>query len=228
MENHIFIVFFKIGDRMINQNSNNSQFRFLPKFIVLMASATIATISSPVAIAQTAKPSAISNIFNIKGEQVGTATFTQTPVGVMVALKVKNLTQGQHMVHLHENGKCDAPDFKTSGNHFDPIDMDDEAHEQHMHHQHESEKHEEGKHKPAGDLPNIIVNQDGHGSLTAILPSLTLGSGKNSLLKQGGTSILIHAGANGKSTIPNVDYKTRIACGIIDNIHAKTFSEELK
>jgi Cu-Zn family superoxide dismutase len=47
------------------------------------------------------------------------------------------------------------------------------------------------------------------------MSKLTLGMGPNSLLKQGGTAIVIHAGANGKSTIPNVDYKTRIACGVV-------------
>jgi superoxide dismutase, Cu-Zn family len=196
---------------MINQHSHKISSRFASKVAVLLSCVTLATIATTtVAIAQTAKSKATSNIFNVKGEQVGTATFTQTPLGVTISLKVRNLAKGEHMIHVHENGKCDAPDFKTSGNHFDPEDMDDEHEHEHMHN-----KHEEGKHKPAGDLPNIIVKQDGTGSLNAILPELSLGSGKNSLLKQGGTSIIIHAGANGKSTMPKVDYKTRIACGVI-------------
>jgi len=189
--------------------SHNFPTRLTSKFTALLSCTAITVIATTtVAIAQTTPPTASSRIFNIKGELVGTATFIQTPVGVKVDLKVQNLAQGEHMVHLHEKGKCDAPDFKTSGDHFDPMEEEEDA--THLHN-----KHNESKHKPAGDLPNIIVKQDGNGSLTAILPKLTLGSGKNSLLKHGGTSILIHAGANGKSTIPNVDYKTRIACGII-------------
>jgi len=189
--------------------SQNFPSRLTSKFVALLSCSTITMIATTtVAIAQTPQLTASSRIFNVKGELVGTATFIQTPLGVKVDLKVQNLAQGDHMVHLHEKGKCDAPDFKTSGDHFDP--MDDEEDATHLHN-----KHNESKHKPAGDLPNIIVKQDGNGSLTAILPKLTLGSGRNSLLKHGGTSILIHAGANGKSTIPNVDYKTRIACGII-------------
>ncbi len=192
--------------------SHNLAPRFTSKFTALLSCTAITMIATTsVAIAQPTQPKASSRIFNVKGELVGTATFTQTPLGVKVDLKVQNLAQGEHMVHLHEKGKCDAPRFQTSGDHFDPKDMDDDEEDStHRHH-----KHEEGKHKPAGDLPNIIVKQDGNGALTAILPKLTLGSGKNSLLKHGGTSIIIHAGANGKSTIPNVDYKTRIACGII-------------
>jgi Cu-Zn family superoxide dismutase len=202
-------LFFKESDRMINSNPHKIPSRFAAKVAVLLSCVTLAMVTTTtVAIAQTAKPKAASSIFNVKGEQVGTATFTQTPLGVTVTIEVRNLAKGEHMVHVHENGKCDAPDFKTSGNHFAPTHMNHDH--EHMHHKNESDKH-----KPAGDLPNIIVKQDGTGSLTALLPALTLGSGKNSLLKQGGTSILIHAGANGKSTIPNVDYKTRIACGVI-------------
>ncbi len=184
--------------------------RLTSQFVALLSCSVITMIATTtVAIAQTTQIKTSSRIFNVKGELVGTATFTQTPLGVKVDLNVQNLAQGEHMVHLHEKGKCDAPDFKTSGNHFDPLDGEAEV-SNHLHN-----KHEDVKHKPAGDLPNIIVNLDGKGTLTALLPKLTLGSGKNSLLKQGGTSIIIHAGANGKSTIPNVDYKTRIACGII-------------
>ncbi|PZV17788.1 MAG: superoxide dismutase [Pseudanabaena sp.] len=196
---------------MINQHSHKIQSRFASKVAVLLSCVTLTTFTATtVAIAQTAEPKATASILNVKGELVGTATFAQTPLGVTVSLKVQNLAKGEHMVHVHEYGKCDAPDFKTSGNHFDPEDKDDEHDHEHMHN-----KHEEGKHKPTGDLPNIIVKQDGTGSLNAILPELTLGSGNNSLLKQGGTSIMIHAGADGKSTMPKVDYKTRIACGVI-------------
>ena len=206
-------LFFKESDRMINSYCNKIPFKFAAKVAVLLSCVTLTTATTTsVAIAQTAKTNATSSIFNVKGEQVGTATFTQTPLGVTVSLEVRNLAKGEHMVHVHENGKCDAPDFKTSGNHFAPAHMNRDH--EHMHHKHEADKH-----KPAGDLPNIIVKQDGTGSLTALLPALTLGSGNNSLLKQGDTSILIHAGANGKSTIPNVDYKTRIACGVIQPLN---------
>ncbi len=185
-------------------NHNNFQSQLASKFAVILSFVTLATFTTAVtAIAQ----NATARIFNVKGVQVGTATFIQTPLGVKVSLEVQNLTKGTHMMHIHENGKCDAPEFKTSGNHFDR--QDDDAQE-HMHN-----KHDEAKSKPAGDLPNIMVKLDGKGTLTALLSELSLGSGKNSLLKQGGTSIIIHAGADGKSTIPNVDYKTRIACGII-------------
>jgi Cu-Zn family superoxide dismutase len=164
--------------------------------------------------------SAIANIFDAKGKPIGTASFRQTKEGVQVNLQVRNLAKGAHMVHIHEHGKCDAPDFSTAGNHFAPQPQQMHHHSV-PHHQKHDQKHNDSQpmhsphHQPAGDLPNIMVNADGIGSLQAVLPDLTLGMGANSLLKEGGTAILIHAGADGISTIPNVDYKTRIACGVV-------------
>ncbi|MFM7599886.1 MAG: superoxide dismutase family protein [Pseudanabaena sp.] len=211
---------------MINSSKYQFQSKFVSKFVVLLPLIAMANLTSVnAAISKTLKSSASSQIFNAKGELVGTATFTQSTSGVKVTLQVQKLAQGEHMVHLHENGKCEAPDFKSAGRHFDPKrspmdDSHDHSHHMHNKHHHTHYKHEDMKHgttdhKPAGDLPNIMVRQDGTGTLTATLSELTLGTGRNSLLKKGGTAIVIHAGANGKSTIPNVDYKTRIACGVV-------------
>jgi Cu-Zn family superoxide dismutase len=198
---------------MINQK-NSFYNRLASKFAVILSCVTFATVTTTAgAIAQNAS----ARIFDNKGLQVGSAQFVQTSLGVQVSLEVQNLNMGEHMVHIHENGRCDAPEFKTSGKHFAPNHDhkdDHKDHDQHLHMMHN--KHEASKHKPAGDLPNIVVGGNGRGTLTAILSGLSLGTAKNSLLKQGGTSILIHAGANGKSTIPNLDYKTRIACGVIE------------
>jgi Cu-Zn family superoxide dismutase len=198
--------------------------RWIGRSLALLSCSTILPLtmmfpaSKAIASEQTSKPasSAISQIFDAKGELVGVATFLQTNMGVQVSLQVRNLAKGEHMVHIHEIGKCDAPDFSTSGRHFDPHGSHtDGKRSPHMHHKHETPKDSQGAHIPAGDLPNMMVMANGNGNLVAMLPNLTLGMGDTSLLKQGGTSILIHAGANGKSTIPNVDYKTRIACGVI-------------
>ena len=158
--------------------------------------------------------SAISRIFDANGELVGMATFLQTNMGIQVNIQVRNLNMGEHMVHIHEFGKCDAPDFSTAGRHFDP-QVKPVDHMQHKHETPKKDMNHQNAHVPAGDLPNIMVMRNGVGNLVAMLSSLTLDVGDNSLLKQGGTAIMIHAGANGKSTIPNVDYKTRIACGVI-------------
>lgn len=141
-----------------NKCQYHLQAKFASKFAAFLSYATITSLTSiNAAIAETVKPSASSQIFNAKGELVGTATFSQSASGVKVTLQVQKLSQGEHMVHLHENGKCEAPDFKSAGAHFDPkrSPMDNSHdhglnHMHNKHHHHIHDKHEEMKHGEIG------------------------------------------------------------------------------
>ncbi|WP_019498860.1 superoxide dismutase family protein [Pseudanabaena sp. PCC 6802] len=169
-------------------------------------------IALPIAIAlpatrTSAAPgkTATAKLLDAKKQAIGTVKFAETPKGLQATVEVKGLNPGEHAIHVHEFGKCDPPNFLSAGEHFDPSKTTKKP-------KHEAKT--KGK-TPAGDLPNIKVKSDGTGTLTAILPGLNLGNGSNSLLKPGGTAVIVHAGANGKSTIPGVDAKTRIACGVV-------------
>ena len=136
------------------------------------------------------------------GKTVGTAVLTQTAQGVAVGVEVSQLPPGSHGIHVHATGKCDPPDFKTAGGHFNP----------------QAKKHglksPEGAH--AGDLPNLVVGPDGTGKLSATLVGATLERGDPaSLLNPNGTSIVIHAKADDEVTDPAGNSGDRIACGII-------------
>ena len=168
------------------------------KFRAVVASATVAV---PLAILAAA-PSGRAVIKDAQGTEVGTASLTSADAGVKVEIKVSNLSPGQHGIHIHEMGKCEAPEFKSAGGHFNP----------------QKKKHgsqnPEGAH--AGDLENLTVGNDGKATATFIAKKATLGDGDGSLFGANGTAIVIHADPDDLKTDPAGKSGARIACGVIE------------
>lgn len=152
-------------------------------------------------LAVSAAPAAHAELKDAQGRTVGQAMFEETTEGVRVVLDAKNLPPGPHGFHVHETGKCDAPDFKTAGAHFNP------GKKQHGH------QNPKGPH--AGDLPNLEVSADGTGRASAVAAGATLGQGPTSLLKDGGTALVVHAKPDDGKTDPAGNAGARIACGIV-------------
>jgi superoxide dismutase, Cu-Zn family len=152
--------------------------------------------------ADKARKTATADLKDVKGQSVGVAKFTATKSGVEMSAKLMNLSPGVHAIHIHEAGKCDAPDFKTAGGHFNP------AGRKH------GMQNPEGHH--AGDLPNFTVDAKGKGTFKSTTQDVTLaGSGPTSLFRAGGTSVVIHEKADDMKTDPAGNAGTRIACGAI-------------
>jgi superoxide dismutase, Cu-Zn family len=141
------------------------------------------------------------DLINSQGMKIGDAMLTQGVSGVLIKVEAK-LPQGRHAIHIHEKSACDTPSFESAGGHFNPT----------------GKKHgflnPQGLH--AGDLPNVIVKEDGKLSAELFAPFVTLEQEQpNSLLKDGGTALVIHEGTDDYLTDPAGGAGKRIACGPI-------------
>lgn len=141
-------------------------------------------------------------IMNAEGKTIGSAKLTQEADNVRIRVEAEKLTPGVHAIHIHETGKCDPPDFKSAGEHFNP------GHTQH------GFNNPQGFH--AGDLPNITADAEGKVKADITSAVITLLPGKpNSLRKEGGTALIIHEKADDYVTDPAGNAGARIACGVI-------------
>jgi Cu-Zn family superoxide dismutase len=144
--------------------------------------------------------SATASLKDASGNEVGRATLTETSSGLLIRLDLTAVPSGEHAFHIHAVGKCEAPDFKSAGPHFNPAEA-----------KHGFEN-AEGPH--AGDMPNLHVPSDGRLSIEVLNPAVTL-SGKSALLDDDGAALVIHEAADDYRTDPAGNAGDRIACGII-------------
>lgn len=152
--------------------------------------------------------SARVKIYNADAQQVGTALFSQQKHGrVKVQVKAFGLPYGFHGFHVHAVGECVAP-FTTAGGHFNP---GEQTHKDH-----------------AGDMPVLLVNEDGTAEVTFITERFAVAD----LFDADGSALIIHASPDNYANIPSRyvvpdsatpdsttlasgDAGARIACGVV-------------
>lgn len=158
--------------------------------VIALLAATTMTVAH-------AEEHVVTKFINSKGENIGTATLQEMESGTLITVDLK-LPAGAHAIHIHQTGKCDAPDFKTSGGHFNP----------------EGHKHgfANGQGFHAGDMPNLYVESTGHVKAEIFSGRLHL-EGENGLKK--GAAIIIHEKGDDYSSDPAGNAGNRIACAVI-------------
>jgi Cu-Zn family superoxide dismutase len=140
------------------------------------------------------------------GADAGKVTLTEQKGGVEFTVELTGLEPGEHAIHVHQKPVCEGPAFTTAGGHFNP------AGKKH------GVQNPEGHHN--GDLPlNLTADADGKAHATFVAPDLSLdATAANSLVANGGTSIVVHAKADDMMTDPAGNAGTRIACGVVPGL----------
>ena len=142
---------------------------------------------------------------NAQGDEVGLAAFAEDARGrVHVTVEVSRLTPGPHGLHLHETGACDgttATPFSSAGGHFDRTGSQHGALNPAGHH--------------SGDLPNLVVDEDGEGRLSITVKQFALAD----LFDADGTAVVVHQNEDDLRTdagpLGPGNSGPRIACGVI-------------
>lgn len=143
--------------------------------------AVAAAVSVPVATAQTVTLREVGAV--APGREVGTVTFRDGPHGLLVEPRLHGLGAGPHAAHVHGGGSCAATEEHPgqrapaggAGDHYDPDHTNRHAGPYGDGHR--------------GDLPNLLVEQDGSATITMLAPRL-----KAQELR--GRALIIHAGAD--------------------------------
>lgn len=166
--------------------------------LVLFATA-LAVVVSPV-LAQEPE-SATVTLRDVKGDDVTTLTLSDAGNGILVTGTLNGVSPGPHAIHFHAVGKCEPP-FDSAGGHFNPTGKQHGILNPAGHH--------------AGDMPNVVMPEEGQGVIQVFAAGVSLQAGEGSLRDEDGTAVVIHAGPDDYKTDPSGASGDRIACGVVE------------
>lgn len=137
------------------------------------------------------------------GDEIGFANIMQGPHGILIHIRVSDLTPGKHGLHLHSAGVCNPEDGFTSS--MGHVGKAPGAH---------------GLMNPdgpeAGDLPNIFIGADGIGEVELFTHFVSIGDGPGENLIDGdGSAFVIHENPDDHISQPIGGAGPRVACGVV-------------
>lgn len=168
---------------------------------MLLGSLAFLGLCGGAALAQHGAHGVSAELRRADGHVVAHASATQAGEAVQVRIEATGLPAGTYGAHVHTTGRCEGPDFASAGAHWNPMGR-----------QHGSEN-PQGPHM--GDLPNLVVGADGHGSVAFEIPNAALHGGENAVLDQDGAAVVVHAAPDDYRTDPSGNSGARIACGAL-------------
>ncbi len=173
--------------------------------------ATLATASSdgPASASAPAGQRATAALRDAEGDLVGRVVVERRGGRTIVTARVTGgVEPGFHGFHVHAVGRCEPP-FTSAGGH---LASEGQPHREHL-----------------GDLPVLLVTEDGRGLLAAATDRFT----PRSLRAGDGSAFMIHAGADNYANVPERyrqedgttgpdeetlttgDSGARVACGVV-------------
>lgn len=176
--------------------------------VILMSS--FVNINTParadsVELAQGTGAAAQATVRSTDGASIvlGEATFTEVPGGVDVNVSLNNVPPGYHGFHVHEFGSCEDGGT-AAGGHFNPLGV-----------KHGYIVTDGYQNAHVGDLGNIVIDQDGSGTLSLMVPDLPLTDDERAIA---GHSVILHANRDDFGQ-PTGNAGGRIGCGIIERVN---------
>ncbi len=145
------------------------------------------------------------------GASIGTLGFMQSGGTTTMTGKFAGLPPGEHGFHIHENGDCGGKHAKNAGGHLNPTSVKHGPPESSIRH--------------AGDLGNLVVDDDGNATFDMATDSLTVAAGADSVVDR---AIIIHAKKDDGKGQPSGNSGDPIACGVIRKVESQTVSVIVK
>src|SRR5688572_8289171 len=68
----------------------------------------------------TAAGEVTATVRNGAGNDLGSLTLTENGGGIALAGRLSGLPPGEHGIHFHMTGRCEAPKFESAGEHWNP------------------------------------------------------------------------------------------------------------